>query len=95
VPWSLWYTGDGKIERVECIVNESVLGKDFKEGLLGLKRFARMLQDLLDEEGLPIDVRIGVTPNGRIKQGIKELSNQIPEWIINEAKKLYYEELPG
>ena len=81
--------------RTVCEVDSSIMGSDFKDGVLGLKRFVRMLQDLLDEEGLPIDVRIGITHHNKIASGLRDLTDRIPEWILNEARRLYYEELPG
>ncbi|WP_147654407.1 hypothetical protein [Methanomassiliicoccus luminyensis] len=82
--------------RTVCFVDESILGARKEEGALGLRRFVRMLQDLLDEEGLPIDVRIGVAPgNRKIAQGLKGLKDHVPEWILSEARQLFQEELPG
>lgn len=40
-------------------IDASVVGRDFNEGVMGLKRFAVVLQDLFDEENLPICVRVG------------------------------------
>ena len=80
--------------RTVCEVDMSILGSDVQDGILGLKRFVRLLQELLDEEGLPVDVRIGVAPN-RLVTGLKELRDRVPEWILNEARRLYREELPG
>lgn len=82
--------------RTVCIVDESILGARKVEGILGLKRFVRMLQDILDEEGLPIDIRIGVAANNKmIAHGLKGLKEHVPEWILCEAKRLFHEELPG
>ena len=81
--------------RTVCVVDETIMGRENNEGVLGLRRFVTMLQDLLDEEGLPIDVRIGITPHNVLTSSIKEIRSRIPEWILVEARKLYYEELPG
>jgi hypothetical protein len=74
-------------------VDASVVGHDFKEGVHGLRRFAVMLQDLLDEEGLPIDVRVGAM-RGQTASGRGGAKSSVPEWAIAEARKRFYEPLP-
>jgi hypothetical protein len=82
---------DGINMRTTYEIDETIVGKEFKEGSLGVRRFVRILQDILDGEGIPLDVKI--VRNTHNKKNVNWRHHiLVHDWVWKEADQLYNED---